>query len=98
MLGIRYLILNYEADHTLDISAVFALEDIIVRLQEQKIKVMLVVKSEKVVEQLKNLKISEQIGEDRIFFDEKEAVELAKKLLKNKAKSSSKGHFPFLAF
>lgn len=98
MLGTKYLILNYESEHTLDISAVFALEDIIVRLQAQKIKVMLVVKSEKVLEQLKNLKISDQIGEERIFFDEKEAVELAKKMLKNKAQSKSKTHFSFWHF
>ncbi len=95
MLGTKYLILNYESADTLDISAVFALEDIIVRLQAQKIEVMLVITSDRVAEQLKNLKISEQIGEDRVFYDEKAAVEHAKNLLKSKAKARSKGHFPF---
>lgn len=95
LLGTKYLILNYESDHALDISAVFALEDIIVRLQEQKIHVMLVIKSETVAQQLKNLKITNQIGDDCIFYDEKDAVEVAKKLIKTKINAKSKVHFPF---
>ena len=95
LLGTKYLILNYESEHTLDISAVFALEDIIVRLKSQKITVMLVIKSKEVENQLKNLKISEQIGENMIFFDEKEAVSVAKKLSAGASKTKSRAHFPF---
>ena len=95
MLGTKYMILNYESADTLDISAVFALEDIIVRLLAQKIEVMLVIKSDRVAEQLKNLKITEQIGENKIFYDEKAAVSYAKNLLKSNVNAKSKGHFPF---
>ena len=87
--------MNYESEHTLDISAVFALEDIIVRLKSQKITVMLVIKSKEVENQLKNLKISGQIGENMIFFDEKEAVSVAKKLSAGASKTKSRAHFPF---
>lgn len=38
MLGTKYLILDYSSENLLDISAIFALEDIIIRLQSQKVK------------------------------------------------------------
>ena len=62
MLGTKYLILNYESNALLDISAIFALEDIIIRLQTQHIKVMLVIKNEAVLNQLRDLNITSQIG------------------------------------
>lgn len=98
LLGTKYLILNYESDATLDISAVFALEDIIIRLQSQKIKVLLVVKCDEVLEQLSNLKIKEQIGEDLIFCEEVQAIEHAKSLLKQKIKTNPKKLIPFWHF
>lgn len=97
-LGTRYLILNYESDSPLDISAIFALEDIIIRLQSQKIKVLLVVKCTEVSQQLTNLKIKEQIGDDLIFCEEREAIEYAKELLKKKLKTKSQKHFSFMHF
>lgn len=98
LLGTKYLILNYESDSPLDISAVFALEDIIVRLQSQRIKVILVVKCNEVLTQLTNLKIKEQIGEEKIFCEEYAAIEYAKELLKQKIKTKSQKHFPFWHF
>lgn len=83
-LGTRYLILNYESNDLLDISAVFALEDIIVRLQNQKIIVLLVVKNDKIRNQLKELKIFDQIGEENIHYNEYEAVNLAKSCMLKK--------------
>lgn len=84
MLGTKYLILNYESNALLDISAIFALEDIIIRLQTQHIKVMLVIKNEAVLNQLRDLNITSQIGAENIFYDEKSAVTLAKTYIKNK--------------
>lgn len=95
LLGTRYLILNYESDSPLDISAIFALEDIIIRLQSQKIKVIMVVKCNGVLEQLTNLKIKDQIGEDGIFCEEEQAIEYAKKLLKQRAEKKSGHKFRF---
>ncbi len=79
--GTEYLILDYPPDDLLDISAVFALEDIIIRLQDQNIKILLVLGSMEVFNQLETYKIISQIGKDNVFFTEFEAVEFAKKLL-----------------
>ena len=43
-LGTKYLILAYDTDDKLDISAIFAFEDIIARLKAQHIKILLVIK------------------------------------------------------
>ena len=45
LLGTRYLIINCDFDETLDISALFAFEDIILRLKSQHIKLILVLKN-----------------------------------------------------
>lgn len=82
VLGTKYLILNYESDAELDISALLALQDIIIRLQSQRIRVLLVVKSKEVETQLKDLKILRQIGPKHVFYDEIEAINLAKEYLK----------------
>lgn len=81
VLGTEYLILNYDADDLLDISAVFALEDIIVRLKSQHIKVILV-SNKDVVSQLDSLSIINQIGYDNVFYDENSAIDFAKSKLK----------------
>lgn len=90
LLGTKYLILNYESSAKLDISAIFALEDIIVRLKSQHIKLFLVIKNEEIKKQLENHGISEQIGHHHIFLDEKTAIETAKKYLRRKIKKASK--------
>ncbi len=86
LLGTKYLILNYESNARLDISAIFALEDIIVRLKSQKIKLFIVIKNEEIQKQLQDHGIETQIGHHHIFLDEIEAVETAKKYLKRKIK------------
>ena len=83
-LGTKFLILNYESGDLLDISAVFALEDIIIRLQSQRIRVMLVIKNENLRTQLKDLNIVSQVGEDNIFYSEYDAVDEAKNRIRNK--------------
>ena len=83
MLGTKYLILNYEADDLLDISAIFALEDIILRLQSQEVEIILVIKNENVLKQLQDHKIVSQIGEKQVFYTELNAIDYAKEQLKS---------------
>lgn len=90
VLGTKYLILNYESDVLLDISAIFALEDIIIRLKAQKIKIILVIKNDEVLNQLKVHKILEQIGENSVFYSELDAIEKAKSNLKKKIDKKKK--------
>lgn len=75
-LGTRYLILVYDGEDLLDISAIFALEDIILRLNSQHIKTLLVLNNNDVFEQLKSYGIISQIN--RVYFSEIEAIEHAK--------------------
>ena len=84
--GTKVLILDYSSENLLDISAIFALEDIIIRLQAQKVKIQLVLKSPEVKKQLESHGIIKQIGEDKIFYSEVEAIDFAKEELTNKAK------------
>lgn len=82
ILGTKYLIICYESENTFDISAIFALEDIIARLKSQEIIPHLVIKNIQIYEQLEKLKITEHIGKDNIFYSENDAIEHAKGLLK----------------
>lgn len=77
MLETEYIILNYSSNSELDMSAIFALEDIIVRLQAQKIKLFLVIPSEKVYNQVRSLEIISQIGQDALFAEETDAINTA---------------------
>jgi len=79
LLETEYIILNYSSNTELDMSAIFALEDIIVRLIDQKIKLILVIPNQKVYEQIKSLEIVSQLGEDSIMTDENEAINMALK-------------------
>ncbi len=83
-LGTKFLILNYESDALLDISAIFALEDIIIRLQDQRVRIMLVIKNEEVLNQLKDLNILAQVGKENVFYNEYDAIDCAKQRIKNK--------------
>lgn len=86
LLGTRYLILVYDSDDLLDISAVFALEDIVLRLKSQHIKILMVINNEEVHKQLQQYGITEQIGENRVYFSEIEAIEYAKASFKKRVK------------
>ena len=87
LLGTKCLILNYDSDDLLDISAIFAFEDIIMRLKSQHIKLLLVIKNEALYNQLKEHKITDEIGEEKIFYSEIDAIEFAKNAIKNKLKN-----------
>lgn len=82
MLGTKILILNYDANDMLDISAIFALEDIIERLKSQHIHILMVVSNEAVLNQLREYKIIEQIGTHHIFDEEIKAIDFARKAIK----------------
>ena len=82
--GTKYLILDYSSGKMLDISAIFALEDIIIRLQAQRIKIILVSDNNEVLEQLKKHNLLDEILE--VFPTEEEAISFAKDCLKQKAK------------
>ena len=77
LLETEYIILNYSSNIELDMSAIFALEDIIVRLESQKIKLYLAISNEKVFNQIKSLDVISQIGEDSLFTDENDAIKKA---------------------
>ena len=83
VLGTKYIIINYDADDLLDISAIFALEDIILRLQSQDVNIILVIKNKSVAKQLHDHKIVSQIGEKQMFFKETDAIDFAKQQLKD---------------
>lgn len=78
MLGTKYLILVYDSNSTLDISAIFAFEDIVVRLKAQHIKPLLVIQNEDIRNQLVDHNIISLIGEKHVFNDEENAIDFAK--------------------
>ena len=78
MLETKYIILTYNSNNELDMSAIFALEDIIVRLQSQNIKLFLVITNDNVREKIIEMHtITEQIGEESLFKEEKDAITVA---------------------
>lgn len=81
-LGTRYLILVYDSEQLLDISAIFALEDIVLRLKSQHIKILLVLKNNEVYDQLKKHDIIS--NEHHVFYSEFDAIDYAKKSCKKK--------------
>lgn len=78
-LGTEYLILNYDSDELLDISAIFAFEDIIQRLQSQNIAIVLVIPNDSITEQLRAHHLLHSIG--GLFYTEKEAITFVKSKL-----------------
>lgn len=86
LLGTKYLILDYSSEDILDISAVFALKDIIARLKAQHIKIILVLHKTDLYNQFDGNGIIKDIGENHIFFKETDAINFAKKCLKKKIK------------
>ena len=66
----------------LDISAIFAFEDIIERLKSQQIHILLVIPNDAVITQLKTHGIITQIGDEQVFQDEILAINVAKEFIK----------------
>lgn len=85
-LGTRYLILVYDSEDLLDISAIFALEDIVLRLKSQHIKILMVLNNELVTKQLQDYGIISEIGKHRIYSSELDAIEHAKNSFKKRVK------------
>ena len=83
LLETKFVILTYSSNSLLDMSAIFALEDIIVRLKAQKIKLYFVLENIEVYNQIKSMNdVIKYIGENAIFNNENEAIKLAKENLK----------------
>lgn len=83
LLETKFVILTYSSNSLLDMSAIFALEDIIIRLNSQKIKLYFVLENEDVYNQIKSMKdMVGYIGENSIFNNEYDAIYLAKQNLK----------------
>ena len=62
------------------------MEDIIIIFQAQRVKILLVLKSDAVKEQFEKHDIIKQVGHNHVFDNETDAIEFAKKCLKNKVK------------
>lgn len=84
LMGTKYLIINFESISHLDISAIFALEATIVNLKSRGIKVLIVLKSPELEEQLEKLGIIDEIKPANMFYNEIEAINQAKTYLKIK--------------
>lgn len=79
LLETKYIILTYNSNVDLDMSAIFALEDIIVRLKSQNINLLLVLSNTNVYQKISNMNgIIEQIGHESLFTDENSAITFAK--------------------
>lgn len=83
LLGTRHIILCYDSDRKLDISAIFALEDILIRLKSQGVRVYLVLRNVEILKQINELNIQRQLNDDEIFFEEIDAIQKAKEEFRN---------------
>ena len=82
MLGTKFLILTYNSPDLLDISAIFALEDIIERLKSQHIRILLVIPNTEVMKQLQEYNITNAVGANHVFHTEKLAIDFAQKAVR----------------
>ncbi|MCM1264655.1 MAG: SulP family inorganic anion transporter [Candidatus Gastranaerophilales bacterium] len=76
--GTKCIILDCRKDEYFDVSAIFAFEDIILRLKSQSINIILVLANQNIKEQLEKFGIVEQIGEENVMYSLKSAVHKAK--------------------
>lgn len=81
MLGTKCLIINCKSVTNMDISAAFALEDMIVRTKDRGIKVFLVLNNKRMTKKLKDLGVANVLEKGSIFYDKEKAVDAAQKLL-----------------
>jgi SulP family sulfate permease len=80
--GTKCIILDCSRDKYFDVSAIFAFEDIITRLQSQDIKLLLVLSNEEIKTQLEKFGILSQIGTDNLFYTLHDAITKSKELIK----------------
>jgi len=81
LLGTEYLVINCESIPDMDISAVFALEDIIVRMRDKGIKVFLVLADKSVTKQFLRLGVMKLVGRNNIFYDKCAAINKAREMI-----------------
>jgi SulP family sulfate permease len=82
-LGTKYLIISCEQISTMDISAAFSLEDMILNLKTRGITVILVLRNEKIKRKLLDLGTIDILGKDNVFFDRQRAINEAELRLNN---------------
>ena len=78
LLGTKHIIICYDSDRRLDISAIFALEDILARLKSQGIKVYMVLRNTEILKQIDEMHLKRQLDDKDIFFEEIDAIRCAK--------------------
>ena len=81
LLGTEYLIINCESIKNMDISAMFALEDIIHRMHSKKIHVLLVLNNKEITKKLLKVGIVKIVRINNIFYQKADAVNAIKKLI-----------------
>ena len=84
MLGTKYVIISCEQISTMDVSAAFALEDMIVNLRSRGITVILVLRNDSVKKKLCDLGVISILGKDNVFLDKNVAVQEARERLEGK--------------
>lgn len=82
LLGTKCVIINTTSVPFFDLSAFFTLEEIILKLQDLEIKVLLVISKDK-QKDFENVKLTEVVGEENLFFDIKTAIKIANKIGQN---------------
>lgn len=78
VLDTKHVIIDCQTLKIMDISAVFALEDMVLRLKDHCIDVSLVLNNRKLAGQLLRLGLIKVLSKDNIFFELEKAVEKAK--------------------
>lgn len=81
LLGTKYLIINCKNIPEMDLSAVFALEDMILRMKDKGINVFLVVRDKNVSIKLLRLGLMKIIKRDNVFYCKEKALNNAKELM-----------------
>ncbi len=81
VLETKYLIINCQNVLNLDISASFALEDMIARTKDKDTEVLLVVNNEKITNKLEQLGVLNVLGDKNVFYSKEEAVSYAEQHL-----------------
>ena len=81
-LNTKVMIFNCKSVPFMDLSAIFAMEDIIENLQEQNCKTVMILHSETMKNRLIKMGIGKLTGEENLFLDKNSAIEQSKKLLR----------------
>jgi SulP family sulfate permease len=81
-LNTKVMIFNCQSVPFMDLSAIFAMEDIIENLQEQNCKTVMILHSDTMKNRLIKMGIGKLTGEENLFLDKNSAIEQSKKLLR----------------